>query len=207
MQTAGRALARAGALALLLALAGCDGPPRLTPLTPSALILAFGDSLTHGTGTSAENSYPEVLARLIGRTVVRSGVPGEVTASGRQRLSAELRRHRPALVILCHGGNDILRRVPPATTEANLRAMIAEAQASGAEVVLVGVPGLGLFLTGSAPVYDRIAEELSLPYLEGTLAGVLRNDRLKSDTVHPNAAGYRKLAEDLAGLLRDAGAI
>lgn len=205
-----RNLARIAALACLLAVSACDGggsSAKLPPLPETALVLAFGDSLTFGLGASPNDSYPEILSGLIGRRVVRSGVNGEVTASALRRLPSVLRQHRPALVILCHGGNDILRGLPESAIEANLRAMVAEAQALGAKVVLVGVPRRSLFTSDSAPFYERIADEFGLPYLETTIAEILKDDRLKSDTVHPNAAGYRKLAEDVAALLRRAGAI
>ena len=204
-----RALARAGALLLLLAAAACDGDqtPHLPALRQNALVLAFGDSLTFGVGASAENSYPEVLSQMIGRRVVRSGVSGEITAAGLRRLPSVISQYQPALIILCHGGNDILRGIPESTIEANLRAMIALARSGGANVVLVGVPKRSVFLSDGAPLYKRIADELDLPYLETTIADILKDDRLKSDAVHPNAAGYRKLAEDIAKLLRRAGAI
>ena len=202
-------LARTVLTVVVLALAGCDfGPstPKLRPLSQSAVVLAFGDSLTFGTGTNADSSYPAVLAGLIDRRVIRSGVPGEVTDAGRRRLSSVISQYQPALVILCHGGNDILRRVSESTAEANLRAMITEAQAAGAEVLLVGVPKPGIFLS-DAPFYKRLADEFDLPYLEGTVASILKDGSLKSDTIHPNAAGYRRLAEEIAELLKQAGAV
>lgn len=205
-----RALARAGALVFLLAVSACEGEartPQLPPLPETALVLAFGDSLTAGLGTTPENSYPAVLSGLIGRRVVRSGVSGEITASGLRRLPSVLDQYQPDLIILLHGGNDILRGLSESAIEANLRAMIAQAQAIGAEVVLVGVPRRSLFTTDGAPFYERIAEEFDLPYLETTIAEILKDDGLKSDTVHPNAAGYRKLAEDIAALMRRAGAV
>ena len=195
--------------AVLLAVAACDfgeSTPKLQPVNSASVILAFGDSLTFGTGATAETSYPAVLSTLIDRRVIRSGVPGEVTDAGRRRLPSVINRHQPALVILCHGGNDILRRVPEATAEENLRAMIMQAQAAGAEVLLVGVPKPGIFLS-DAPVYKRLADEFGLPYLDASLADILSSSSLKSDTIHPNAAGYRKLAEDIADLLRRAGAV
>ncbi len=190
-------------LTLLLLLAGCDAKPAIRPLAAGATILAFGDSLTHGNGASSDQSYPAQLEELLGVRVVNAGVPGEVSAAGRERLPGVLEQVQPQLVILIHGGNDFLRRLDVAQTKQNLRAMIEACRQRGADVVLAGVPQLGLFLA-PAPFYAELAEEYRLPYLEDSLSDILKDNRLKSDAIHPNAAGYRQLAGALAGLIRDA---
>ena len=191
---------------LVAALLGCASDASLSPLSADAVVLAFGDSLTHGTGATAEQSYPAVLQTLIGRQVINAGVPGELSAAGLQRLPGVLETVRPALVILCHGGNDILRKRNLGAAERNLRQMIAAIRASGAQVVLVGVPAPSLFLT-SAAHYARIAEEMGVPFDGDTVGDLLGDNRYKSDTVHPNATGYAVLAEQIRGLLTRAGAI
>ena len=55
--------------------------------------------------------------------------------------------------------------------------------------------------------YAGIAKEFGLPYEEGVMAEVLRDNGLKSDPIHPNARGYRVIAERLAALLKKTGAI
>lgn len=196
-------------LALLLAicLAGCGGKtPRLDKLGTTDVIVAFGDSLTYGTGAKAEESYPAVLEQLIGRTVVRAGVPGEVTAGGLSRLPGVLDEHRPRLVIVCLGGNDMLRKGSPADIEANLREILKIIKVRGADAVLVGVPAPGL-ITSAPKFYEKLAQEFGIPYESKIVTSVLYRPELKSDYIHPNAAGYRQMAEALAGLLRDAGAL
>lgn len=184
----------------LLPAGGCDRGPAIAPLPEDAIVLAFGDSLTYGTGAGSGESYPEVLAALLGRTVINAGVPGETSAQGLRRLPDVLAEYEPDLVILCHGGNDFLRRLDRQQLAANLEAMVALIHDSGAEVVVVGVPQLGLLLK-TAPLYDQLAETYRLPY-EGDIITDLLGDRdLKSDTVHPNAAGYRQLAEALFRLI------
>ena len=187
-------------------LSGCEKSPRLTPLGTDAVILAFGDSLTYGTGAERDESYPAVLSRLLQHEVVNAGLPGETSAAGLARLPELLEEYRPALVILCHGGNDFLRRLDPSKLATNLRQMVALARDSGAEVVLVGVPQLGLLLS-TDPLYEEIAEELRLPYEGEVLSDLLHDPELKSDQIHPNASGYAVMAERLAEVIREAGGI
>jgi lysophospholipase L1-like esterase len=192
---------------LVVALAACGGKgPQLPKLGPDDAILAFGDSITFGTGARDEESYPDVLAGLIGRKVIRAGVPGEMTTQGLRRLGQALDTHRPKIVLLCLGGNDMLRRVNDATIVANLRAMIAAAHSRGSAVVLLGVPRPALF-GGSATFYSDLAEELDLVYEGEAINAVLRDPALKSDPIHPNAEGYRRIAEAIAALLRQRGAV
>jgi lysophospholipase L1-like esterase len=190
-----------------LALACTDNTSRLPRLPPGAIILAFGDSLTHGTGADRTQSYPEHLARLIGREVINAGTPGEVTSSGRQRLPGLLDKYKPGLLILCHGGNDLLRKLDPNATRNNLQAMLAAARARDIPVVLLGVPRPGLFLLKSAELYQQLAEEHHMPYEGDIIPAVESDNSLKSDTIHPNAEGYKQIAEAVYRLLRDSGAL
>ena len=191
---------------LCLLLAGCTPQPELEPLAADAVVLAFGDSLTFGTGAGTGESYPEVLSGLIGRTVVNAGVPGEVSTDGLLRLHALLDREQPALLLLCHGGNDQLQRLDPARLADNLRAMIREARDRNIAVVLIAVPAPGLSLR-PLPLYAGIADEFGLAADLETVADILGDRALKSDYIHPNAAGYRRLALAVADLLRAAGAV
>jgi len=196
-----------GAAIALLLLAGCGGgTPRLAKLGPSDIVVAFGDSLTYGTGAKAEESYPAVLAQLIGRTVVRAGVPGEQTAGGLQRLPAVLDEHRPRLVIVCLGGNDMLRKGSQQSIENNLREMLKTIKSRGMDAILIGVPALGL-ITSAPEFYDKLAKEFGIPYEGKVVTSVLYKPELKSDPIHPNADGYRRIAEAMAKLLQAAGAI
>lgn len=201
------ALLRLFALAsLCLLLLACSSPPQLPRLSSDAVILAFGDSLTHGTGAAKEQSYPAVLERLSGYRVVNRGVPGEVTAQGLKRLPAVLDEVQPELMILCHGGNDMLRKTGMAAAAANLRAMIRMAQARNISVVLLAVPRPGVFLT-PPEFYEDVADETGVPIESDVIADVLSERSLKSDTIHPNAEGYRMMAESLFSLLQETGAL
>src|SRR3990172_4934538 len=192
--------------AFLLLVSGCGQQAKLPLLAPDAIVVAFGDSLTYGTGANEEQSYPAQLARITGRRVVREGVPGEVSATGLARLPAVLDAHQPRLLILCHGGNDFLRRLPKAQAAENVRAMIRLAKDRGIEVLLIGTPEIGFTLT-PPEFYAEIANQFSIPYEGDVITKILRNGELKSDQIHPNAQGYRLMAERVADLLKKAGGI
>lgn len=188
-------------------LEGCgERVPRVPAVAPDEVIVAFGDSLTYGTGAAESESYPMVLGKLIGRKVVRSGVPGEVTAQGLARLPQVIDEHRPALVIVCLGGNDMLRRLDEAQIRSNLRRIIMTLRGRGISVVLVGVPKPAL-LTSAAAFYGELAKEFQIPYEGKVLNDVMHQLELKADPIHPNAKGYRRMAEAIAQLLKQAGAI
>jgi lysophospholipase L1-like esterase len=186
--------------------AACGKTPKLERLPSEAVVLAFGDSLTYGTGAAETESYPAQLEQLIGRRVVRAGVPGEVTAQALARLPGVLDEHAPRLVLLCIGGNDFLRRTGKAQAEQNVRAMVKLARSRGIEVLLIGTPEPGLLVTPPA-FYADIAEELGVPYEAAVIGEVLKDAALKSDPIHPNARGYRVIAERLAAALKQSGAI
>jgi acyl-CoA thioesterase-1 len=199
-------ISRRAALIPLLLLAACGGQPKLPPLAPNAVVLAFGDSLTFGTGADVNESYPVRLEPLIGRKVVSAGVPGEVSAAGLARLPSALEEAKPQLVILCEGGNDFLQKLDGRQAADNIRAMVRLAKAQGAQVVLIGVPKPGL--APSPPdFYEDIAKEFGLPYEGSALKKILTDNALKSDLVHPNAAGYARLADAIAKLLKKTGAV
>ena len=197
---------RVAALVLALVIAACGARTRLEPLPREAVVLAFGDSLTTGTGAAETESYPAQLESLIGRRVVRAGVPGEVTAQALERLPGALDEYAPRLLLLCIGGNDFLRRLPNAQAERNVRAMIELARRRGVDVLLIGTPEPGL-LPSPPAFYAALAKELRVPYEGGVLTEVLRDARLKSDPIHPNAAGYRVIAERVAAALKKNGAL
>jgi len=186
--------------------AGCTERPKLERLPSDAVVLAFGDSLTFGTGASEDESYPAQLEALIGRRVVRAGVPGEVTAQALARLPAALDEHAPRLLLLCIGGNDFLRRLGNQQAERNVRGMVQLARSRGIAVLLIGTPEPG-FTVSPPAFYAGIAKEFRLPYEGGIIGQVLKDASLKADPIHPNARGYRLIAERVAETLKSSGAL
>ncbi len=179
---------------------------RHTP-PPNPEILAFGDSLTYGFGSQdpATQSYPARLQRITGQPVVNAGVNGETSAEGLRRIESLLRQYRPGLVILCLGGNDILQRHSRQELKKNLRRIILQIRASGAKIFLIAVPDFGILGLNPLPLYQELAQEYDLPVEEDLLPEILSQPALKSDPVHPNALGYRRMAEQIYQRLKEEG--
>lgn len=193
---------------VLLICAGCDKPSvKVEKLPDNAVILAFGDSLTYGTGASEAQDYPAILSELLDLEVINDGVPGELSHQGAKRLAEALDDYQPDLLVLIHGGNDLLRGVPKQKINENLSGMIHLAKQRQIDVVLLGVPVPRLFLLQSAELYGAVAADMNVPADLDTLPLILSDNALKSDPIHPNDQGYRLLAENIRQLLIDAGAI
>lgn len=175
-------------------------------LDSSAIVLAFGDSLTYGKG-APQQSYPVQLQALIKREVINAGISGEVSTDGLKRLPQLLTKHQPKLVIICHGGNDLMRKQSKEQLRTNLVKMIQLSKANGAQVLLVGVPNFGLIGFSTEDLYEEIAEQEETLY-EGDILSEIESKRaLKSDRIHPNAKGYALMAEAFAEVLRDSGVL
>jgi acyl-CoA thioesterase-1 len=178
---------------------------RGAPLASDATVLAFGDSLTRGYGAGADGSYPAVLSKSSGLKVINAGVNGETSREGLERLPKLLEDRSIRLMILCEGGNDILRHSSRSQLKENLRAMIRLAKERGIAVLLISVPDFGLLGLSPLGLYEELGEEEDVPLLSGVLAEMLSQPELKSDTIHPNAEGYRLIAERIYEELKKHG--
>lgn len=176
-------------------------------ITSNGMILSFGDSLTAGHGASPSESYPAILSQLTGRKVINAGVRGETSSEGLKRLPAFLQKNNVSLLILCHGGNDILKRLSRAQLQENLEEMISLAHRREIPVLLIGVPDLTLFGLSTLSLYEEIAEEKNIWFMESLLEETLSHPSLKSDQIHPNADGYRYMAEKIYEKLKNTGAL
>lgn len=192
------------ALLLLPLLASCRPAPTLRQLSANSTVLCFGDSLTAGTGAEADEAYPARLGKILGCRVVNEGVPGETVMGGARRLPGALAKHRPQLVVLCLGGNDLLRAAEEDVVEDELASMVRAIKAAGADVVLFAVPSPGIVLR-PARLYRRVAKAEGVPLEEDAITEILSTHSLRADAIHPNAAGYAILAERIAAVIRGAG--
>ena len=195
-------------LSATISVTGCGSEPTQTALPAGSTVVALGDSLTYGYGANPKTAYPTVLAELSKWNVVNAGVNGDTSADVLTRVN-EITEQNPDLVLLGVGGNDVLQRIAPDTTRANIIATIDTLQSNNIDVVLIAEPHLSTSaLFGKAsdnPLYEDIAETESIPLYSDGWSTVLSDDALKSDKIHANAAGYRQFAEGLHDYLKDEG--
>ena len=195
---------------ILILLNGCAEPVSFKKIPAGSSVLAFGDSVTFGTGARPGEDYPSQLAAMTGWSIVNAGIPGDLARDARYRLGGALAEHQPELVLLWLGGNDFLRKRPPSDVRHDLRKMINEIRDSGAQVVLIAVPRLSLLRATvgaleDSSIYAQLAEEENIPLISGAFSAVLSESDLRADRVHPNAEGYRVLTEQFLAQLREMG--
>ena len=163
-------------------------------------VVAFGDSITYGFGASPEESYPSVLSGLIGIDVINEGILGETISEGLERLPAVVEKYSPQLVLLCEGGNDMLHGRGEKEVEKDLRKMVSFLTERNIDVVIIGIPSLNL-LASVPKFYEKVASDLDVAYEGKIMKKVLSNASFKSDYIHPNAEGYRMIAERIASVI------
>ena len=188
---------------------GCSGPKEAV-LPAGSRVLALGDSLTAGYGVAPSQAWPVLMAGRTGWVIVNGGISGDTSAGALGRLPALLEEHRPALVLVTLGGNDMLRKVPQDITVANLGAILALIKAHGAKAVLIATPkpsvaGAVFRNLSAADFYRTVAAGHIVPLIDDAIADVLSDPLMKSDPLHPNAAGHALLEKKLHAALKKFG--
>ena len=196
---------------------------RVTILSPRKLavtrILAFGDSITAGAPTKA---YPFFLERILASQyvtqeirVINAGKGGEYVSYALGRFNAELRRHRPEVLLLMEGTNDLygLREAAPERAAAALDRMVTTAVSAGIDTYIMTVAPWrdAVYAPLVSALNDRIrsiAARRGVPLVDvhhvlltGPCDGVQPIPCIKRDGVHPTEQGLRLIAEELARIL------
>jgi acyl-CoA hydrolase len=205
-----RAFLVASSIVAALMVGTCSRAPKHAPLPAGVIVLAIGDSVTFGTGAAPGEDYPTQVASLTGWAIHNHGIPGDTSAGVKARIDEALAETKPGLVILEIGGNDFLQRQPEAETMENVRTILQRTKQASVPVVLVATPkfsplGAAVGMLPDSPIYAELAEAEKVPLVPAIFAKVLADENLKSDPIHPNAAGYRKLAEGIAAELVNFG--
>lgn len=157
-------------------------------------IICFGDSLTFGYGANPGEDYPSMLAKLINGPVINAGIDADTTSEALRRIKSDVLEKEPLLVIIEFCGNDFLKKIPQETTINNIKEIIAQIQSKGAMVAIADISA-GLFLREYRSVFKNIAREKQAIFIPGILSGIITNPSMKSDFLHPNADGYKMIAQ------------
>ena len=157
-------------------------------------IIAFGDSLTFGTGASSGMDYPSQLSKMITRPVINAGRPGDTAASALARVEKDVLAHSPDIVLITLGGNDLKNGVDADTAINNLKMIVNLIHNQGARVIIGGLH-FPFRDRGYGRGYQKLADETGAVLIPNILEGIMGNRQLMSDPIHPNDAGYKVIAE------------
>lgn len=183
-----------------------------SPAFAETTVLALGDSLTAGYGLPQDQGFvPQLQAWLAAHgaevKIINAGVSGDTTAGGLSRTDWSLTPDVQAVIVNL-GGNDMLRGIDPATSRANLDAILAKVQAKGVPVLLVSLRAPGNYGADFKASFDAMYPDLAAKY-DAVLADnyflpvidqqtrLLDPGYMQADGIHPNAKGVAKILETL----------
>ncbi len=174
--------------------------------------MVFGDSLSSAYNLSVDQGWVRILARRADAAklpwnFVNASVTGETTRGGLARIAEDLRRHKPAIVLIALGGNDALRGQPIAGMRKNLEEIVRLVKQARAEPVLVGMmipPNYGIdYAAQFRDMYAKIASKSGAPLVPFLLEGVADKPELfQADQLHPTAAAQQRIADNVWSVLQ-----
>ena len=187
--------------ALAVVLVAVAAPAR--GASDARVLLVVGDSISAAYGLPSGAGWVTLLEDRLKREgyayrVVNASISGDTTAGGRARLPALLSQHKPAIVILELGGNDALRGGDVGVTRANLDAMVAAVQATGARTLLVGMqlpPNYGSsYVRAFGAVFSNVGTARKVPVVPFLFEGFGDDLSLfQADRIHPTAAAQSRI--------------
>ncbi|WP_090544440.1 arylesterase [Paraburkholderia caballeronis] len=171
------------------------------------VIVVLGDSLSAEYGLPRDTGWVALMrqrlaSERIDYSVANASISGDTTSGGLARLPIVMQRLKPSIVIVELGANDALRGVPLATTNDNLRAIVAQIRKGNAKPVLVGMyvpPNYGPDYTQKFHgLYEQMSKELHVPLVPFLLAGIGdRPDLFQSDQMHPTQQAQPLLLDNV----------
>jgi len=159
-------------------------------------IICFGDSITFGYGANPGEDYPAALARMLTLPVINAGIDGDTSTEGLKRIESDVLDRDPLLVIVEFGGNDFLRKIPLDETIKNIEEIVNRIESRGAMVAIADVSA-GMIMSGYRKELKRLSRKYNTIFIPNLFSGILTNPSLKSDSIHPNAQGYKVIAQKI----------
>jgi acyl-CoA thioesterase-1 len=177
------------------------------PAFAERTLMIFGDSLAAAYGLAPREGWVSLLAGKIEKArlpwkVANASVSGETTSGGLRRMSEDMRRHKPSVVVIELGANDALRGQPIAAIRSNIEKMVRIARDARAEPVLVGLmipPNYGIdYAREFREVFATIAQREKVALVPFLLEGVaMRGDLFLPDQLHPNATAQPMILDNV----------
>src|SRR3990167_5861788 len=163
-------------------------------------IVFFGDSITAGKGAGAGEDFPSVIGKRLNVPIVNAGVSGSTTGDTLLRINKDVLSKNPSIVIIELGSNDLLEHVDIEVSRRNFDLILSKIKPTGAKIVILGVK---FFLFSKKYEIDLrdLAKKYDATYVQDILEGVIGDQSLKFDDLHPNARGYQKIAEKLTPII------
>ena len=162
-------------------------------------IIAFGDSLVEGVGSTEDGGFVRMLSQDLRITIINLGVSGDTTQSALSRLG-QISKYKPKVVIVLLGGNDFLQKAPEEQIFKNLDQIVVAIHRTGAVILLVGVEG-HILTSGNEKLFRELAERRGTAYVPDILDDIFGQDDFMSDNLHPNDRGYRIMADRIKPVL------
>lgn len=157
-------------------------------------IVCFGDSLTSGIGASKGMDYPSQLSKMINKPVINAGVPGDTTAGALRRLQRDVLSKDPDIVMITLGGNDLKNGVSKDTAFDNLLKIVDAIQENGAKVIIGGIK-FPFRDRGYGKGYQDLADQTGATLIPDIFYDIMGKQKMMSDPIHPNDAGYTLMAQ------------
>jgi acyl-CoA thioesterase-1 len=195
-------------ISILLTACGGGSDVAIPAPTKPVVILAFGDSLTAGSGIATNGSYYQFVSpgnqwvQLLANKIRTDGIDskvsvivynaslgGEFTGRGSARLPSLLAQYKPTHVLLGHGTNDALSNLPLGTITGNLGGMASAVRASGAKPFILGYgfQAYGAdYATQYANALKTAASNGGAIYIDITSDTLFKNQYYHSDLIHLN---------------------
>jgi acyl-CoA thioesterase-1 len=208
--------------AIIFSFIGCDNGS--TNNIQYETLVCLGNSLTAGYGATIpgaddkSKSYPAYLQNKINIPVINAGISGNTTLQGLSRLDTDVLAKNPQIVIIELGANDFFHGIFTPSTRDNLQKIINKLNDGNRKIYLAkfytdeiaramannnGITNYDL-QTALINQYDAIFNTLSssnnIVLVDDIWDGVWGIHM--SDSVHPNAAGYKIMANNYFKILQ-----
>ena len=184
---------------VVLLIAGCAPNPyrkiKNIHAAKGTNLICFGDSLTAGEGAGTGQDYPNLLAAKVTIPVINAGSSGATTAQALAMMERNVLDNDPKIVIVEFGANDYIQSGGSTAAMdnafSNLALLINQIQKKGAVVILADV-NINSSLSSR---FSNLARTTRSVYIPDIMDGITHNPDLMSDSLHPNSAGYVKMAD------------